>query len=364
MIPYENLGKVNAPWSEELHEVIKDVLDSGWFILGKEVEAFEAEFADFTGMPYCIGVASGLDALVLSLLAADLPPGSEIIVPANAYYASILAIRRAGHIPVLVEPDPNTCNLDPSLIEQSITDKTAGIMPVHLYGKISDMQAIMRIAEKHSLVVVEDCAQAHSAAQFGKQAGTFGDFGAFSFFPTKNLGAIGDAGAVVVKDANLAERLRKLRNYGASKKYYFEYEGYNSRLDELQAAVLRVKLKHLDSLTRHKQSLAALYFQGLNLDALILPDRNKDFTDVHHIFNVRYPKRDQLKKYLSDNEIGTEIHYPLPPYQQKAFKGLFNGSYPISDKIHATTLSLPISYCHKPEQIMKVIDVINQYSGE
>ena len=360
-IIYENLKKVNQPFYDEYKAVFSDCLDTGWYILGDKVREFEAAFAKYCGAKYCVGVASGLDALFLSLKAFDFPPGSEVIVPSNTYIATILSILQAGLVPVLVEPDIQTYNIDPTKIEAKISSRTCAIMPVHLYGKSCKMWEVMEIANRYGLKVIEDCAQAHGASARGKKIGTFGHFGAFSFYPTKNLGALGDAGAVVTDDESLANTLRRLRNYGSEIKYYNQEIGYNSRLDELQAAFLLVKLKKIETITTHKRRLADLYFDGLKND-FILPHRESDFYDVYHIFNVRTKERDRLKAYLLDNRVGTEIHYPVPPHQQQALKNIdFKEAYPLSEEIHRTTLSLPISYSHSEEEIKYVIQVMNQF---
>ncbi|WP_293883759.1 MULTISPECIES: DegT/DnrJ/EryC1/StrS family aminotransferase [unclassified Sphingobacterium] len=362
MIAYESLQQVNRGFMEEYTNAFQNVLHGGWYILGKQVTQFEQSFANYCGVEHCIGVASGLDALVLSLRYFGFNPGDEVIVPANTYIASILAIMQVGLKPVLVEPDINTYNIDPESIESAITARTKAILVVHLYGKMCDMDPILLLAEKYGLKVVEDCAQAHGAIYNGQKAGSFGDFGAFSFYPTKNLGALGDAGAITCKDEKINSSIRTLRNYGSSAKYVFDEVGYNSRLDELQASFLSVKLKYLDDITTHKQKLAAIYRNELKTD-FTLPTLQVGFDDVFHIFAIRHPERDRLKRYLLDNGIGTEIHYPIAPHQQKAMNGiLFGKSYPISEEIHRTILSLPISYGHTEEDISKVVEVMNKFS--
>ena len=362
MIAYENLQQVNKEFMEQYTGAFQKVLHGGWYILGNEVRQFEESFADFCGVKYCIGVASGLDALVLSLRYFGFGPGDEVIVPSNTYIASILAIMQAGLKPVLVEPDLSTYNIDPNKIEAAISKRTRAILVVHLYGKMCDMDPILQLADQYELKVVEDCAQAHGAIYKGRKAGAFGDFGAFSFYPTKNLGALGDAGAITCRDETMEQSVRTLRNYGSSVKYVFDEVGYNSRLDEIQAAFLSVKLRYLDEITVHKQRLAAIYRQGLKAD-FILPAVQDGHVDVYHIFAVRHSHRDRLKKYLLDHGIGTEIHYPIAPHRQKALKGLFPGlDYPISDEIHRTVLSLPISYGHTEDDIFRVVEVMNKFS--
>jgi dTDP-4-amino-4,6-dideoxygalactose transaminase len=360
MIEYENLRKANEPFFGEFKKSFDDLLNSGWFILGNAVKNFENEFAQFNTNKYCVGVANGLDALILSLRALNFERGSEVIVPSNTYIATILSILHCDLKPVLVEPDIRTYNIDPQKIEAAITPKTKAIMIVHLYGKSCEMDTIAALAKKHSLTLIEDCAQSHGAKFKGKMTGTFG-IGAFSFYPTKNLGALGDAGAVTTDDEAFAKQIRMRRNYGSGKKYYNEVVGYNSRLDEVQAGFLSVKLRHLDEITRHKQKLASLYQTGLKSD-FIKPHIHQDYFDVFHIFNVRHPKRDALKEYLVKNEIKTEVHYPVPPHKQKAMAGILeNNEYPISTEIHATTLSLPISFGTTENEVLKVIEVMNKF---
>jgi dTDP-4-amino-4,6-dideoxygalactose transaminase len=359
MIEYENLGKVNQPFFDEFRLAFSKALESGWYILGQNVERFEQEFAAYCGAAHCVGVASGLDALVLSLKAFEFPTGSEVIVPSNTYIATILAIIQSGLKPVLVEPNLTTYNIDPARIEEKITGATVAIMAVHLYGKLCDMEHITQIGSRHGLKVFEDGAQAHGASIRGKKAGTFGDCAAFSFYPTKNLGALGDAGAVITDDADCAAKIRMLRNYGSARKYHNDLVGMNSRLDEIQAAFLSVKLPHLDRINLHKSQLASLYHQGLR-DDFIKPCLQEGFFDIYHIYSIRHERRDELKEYLSQHGIQTEIHYPVPPHRQKALQGMFEMSaYPLADEIHATILSLPISAYHSEEDIEQVIAVMN-----
>lgn len=361
MIEYENLGKLNAPFLHQFREAFERVQNSGWFILGKEVAAFEKEFAEYCGSKSCVGVANGLDALVLALKALDLNQGDEVIVPSNTYIATILAIVQCGLKPVLAEPDVHTYNIDPLNIEKAITPKTRAIMPVHLYGKCCDMKRIMQIAQQHQLKVIEDAAQAHGASQFGVRAGNFGHLAAFSFYPTKNLGALGDAGAVTSSDETLVAKIQMLRNYGSSKKYYNDVVGYNSRLDELQAAILREKLKSLDLINIHKRKLADIYHHRLKSD-FILPVRQENYFDVFHIYNVRHERRDKLRSYLLENSIATEIHYPVAPVDQEAMKGILDHfDCRIAKEIHQTTLSLPISFFHTERDIEKVVDIMNSF---
>jgi len=360
MIEYENLNKVNAPYFEEYKKSFADVLDSGWFVLGKNVEAFESEFANYLGAEHCVGVASGLDALTLSIMALDLDAGSEIIVPSNTYIATIMSILQCGHKPILVEPSIETYNINPELIVKAITAKTKAILVVHLYGKPCEMDTIQQICKERDLFLIEDCAQAHGAEYKGKKVGTFGHLSAFSFYPTKNLGCLGDGGAVVTNNAEYAAKVKMLRNYGSNKKYHNLLLGLNSRLDEVQAAFLRIKLQHLDNINKHKQRLASLYLQGIKGD-YILPQVTSSTTDVYHIFNVRHKKRDLLQQYLLDNGVKTEIHYPIPPHRQPAMKFLHGMDFPISEQIHTTTLSLPISTFHAEEDVDFVVGLLNAF---
>lgn len=362
MIEYENLKKYNQPFFEEYQQKFKNVLENGWFILGKEVSAFETEFADYCKSKYSVGVANGLDALIIALKVLDFPAGSEVIVPSNTYIATILAILNCNLKPVLVEPDITTYNIDPSLIENSITVRTVAVMVVHLYGKCCEMDKIQNICQSKGLKLIEDCAQSHGAKFKDQKAGTFGDFGAFSFYPSKNLGALGDAGSLNMNNESLYNMVKKYRNYGSEKKYYNDVVGMNSRLDEVQAAFLRIKLKYLDKINDHKRSLAVVYNSLLKSD-FIKPALNEDFYDVYHIYNIRHPKRDELKEYLLNNGVQTEIHYPVPPHKQVAMNTLRNDkqSFPIAEEIHATTLSLPISFMHQESDIVKVAEILNKF---
>jgi dTDP-4-amino-4,6-dideoxygalactose transaminase len=361
MVPYENLKRLNEPFEEELRSIFSAVLEKGQYILGPRLELFEQEFASYHSAKYCIGISNGLDAIILALKALSLPPGSEVIVPANTYIATILAVIACDLKPVLVDPDILTYNIDPTKIEQVITSKTKVLLIVHLYGKLCDMDRIMHIKQKHDLYLIEDCAQAHGATYKNKLAGTFGELGAFSFYPTKNLGALGDAGGIICNDEKYKNALMQLRNYGSHRKYYNDIIGYNNRLDEMQAAFLSIKLKRLDEMNRHRNKLAGLYHANLS-SKYILPFNNKDYYDVYHIFNIRFPQRDELQQYLLDKGIGTVIHYPVPPYNQKALTDILKEKYyPVSDEIHNTTLSLPCSFCHTESEIMEVIDVLNNY---
>ena len=360
-IPYENLKNVNSEFELEFKGKFSDFLLSGWCILGKEVENFENEYADYCNAQYCIGVANGLDALVIGLRSLDFPNNSEILVPSNTYIASILAIINAGHTPILVEPNIHTYNLNPALIIEKITPKTKAILVVHLYGQPAEMDKIVEIATKYQLEIIEDCAQAHGAKINDQVVGTFGKIGAHSFYPTKNLGALGDAGAITTNDKVLYEKIKALRNYGSEKKYYNKYLGFNSRLDELQATFLRIKLQKLNQINKHKRHLATLYDEHLTKD-VIKTQVISNCYHVYHIYNVRTKLRDELKKYLFNLGISTEIHYPVSPNLQEGYHHLFkNKSYPIGEEIHKTTLSLPISYSTTKSQVLEVCSAVNSF---
>lgn len=361
MIEYESLAHSNRAYMADLEDAAKRVIRSGWYVLGEEVSAFEDEFAKYLGAKHCVGVANGLDALILAIEALDLPKCSDVLVASNTYIATILAIVRAGHKPVLVEPELETFNMDPSRLAAALTPRTRAVCVTHLFGKTCRMDAIGAFARAHGLKVVEDCAQSHGARLGEKMTGTFGDAGCFSFYPTKNLGAIGDAGAVVTNDDALADRLRHIRNYGSKQKYVNRYIGSNSRLDELQAAVLRVKLRHLDEMTAHKRVLAEIYFAELP-DWVAKPVRRPDEYDVFHIFGIRYLQRDALRQFLLAQGVKTEVHYPIPPHRQEAMKAILSGDYRIADELHQTELSLPISAGHGPEVIQYVCNTISKFN--
>ena len=358
-IPYEDLARLNQPMMRELTAAFELVAAKGWFILGQEVQAFEKEFAAYVGTAECIGVASGLDALLLAIDALDLPPQSEILLASNSYIATIMAVVRAGHRPVLVEPMLDTGGIDPDLLVASITKRTRAICLTHLYGLPCDMRGIMEVANDHRLAVIEDCAQSHGATFDGRKVGTFG-VGAFSFYPTKNLGALGDAGAVTTSDPGIADRIRCLRNYGSRKKYHNELFGYNSRLDELQAALLRVKLRGLDALNARKNEIASMYrrllpsgVKTLRVDSNLVP--------VNHIFPIFLEAREDLRKFLLLRGIGSEVHYPVPPHNQPGMRGILSGSYPRSETLHRTELSLPCSPIHTDADIEAVCAAIGDF---
>ena len=338
------------------------VARSGWYVLGEEVRAFEESFAGYCEAAHCVGVANGLDALQLILQAYDFPEGSEVIVPANTYIASVLSVSFLGLVPVWVEPDAATMLLDPTLIEEKITSKTMAIMPVHLYGRSCNMDSIKVLANKHNLKVITDSAQAHGAKYRGSRAAILGDAAAFSFYPTKNLGALGDAGAVVTSDAALAEKIKHLRNYGSLKKYVNEYQGVNSRLDEIQAAVLNAKLPHLDAENARRRQIARRYLQEIKLPGLTLPPADQADDDVWHLFVVRHPRRGEFVKYLEDNGIQTNIHYPLPIHHQNAYQEYRHLSLPISEQIHREVVSLPLNTVISDEEVTRIIQAVNQFS--
>lgn len=327
----------------EIDAAYQRVMNSGWFILGEELKAFEAEFAEYCHVKYAVGVGNGLDALHLILRALDIGEGDEVIVPSNTFIATWLAVSYAGATPVPVEPDEKTYNIDPNRIEAAITKKTKAIMPVHLYGQPADMDPILEIAVGHHLKVIEDSAQAHGACYKGKRTGGLGDAAGFSFYPGKNLGALGDGGAVTTNDAVLAARVRQLRNYGSKIKYLHEFKGFSSRLDELQAAFLRVKLRKLDEWNERRKVIADMYLKGLAaLSDLTLPYVPDWAEPVWHLFVVRASKRDRLQKYLENQGIQTLIHYPVPPHKQDAYKEMSNLALPVADELHREVISLPI----------------------
>ncbi|EKZ9487295.1 DegT/DnrJ/EryC1/StrS family aminotransferase [Enterobacter hormaechei] len=366
MIQFLDLKKINSNRRDELIEACTRVIDSGWYIMGEELKAFEQEFSDYCGTKYCIGVANGLDALFLVLKAwkelGKLKDGDEVIVQANTYIASILAITNNNLVPVLVEPDSNTFNLNAENIRAAITPKTRAILPVHLYGLISPMDEIMTIAQENNLLVLEDCAQAHGAMLAGKKAGNWGHAAGFSFYPGKNLGALGDAGAITTSNEELAKTLFALRNYGSHVKYENIYQGYNSRLDEMQAAILRVKLADLDNDNAKRLEIAKLYINGITNQSIELPNLYQARNHVWHLFVIRTAERDNFKKYLDENHIQSLIHYPIPPHKQKAYSKLNHLHLEKTEKIHQEVLSLPMDPTMTDEQVKAVIEIVNGYS--
>lgn len=369
MISFLDLKEINASYRSELIEACARVIDSGWYICGQELQQFEKEFAEYCGTRHCIGVANGLDALTLVLRAwkemGKLKEGDEVLVPANTYIASILAITENRLTPVLVEPDEGTYNICPSKAEAAITSKTRAILAVHLYGQLADMPTLLDLAQKHNLLVLEDSAQAHGAAINGRKAGNWGDASGFSFYPGKNLGALGDAGAVTTSDDELAQTLRALRNYGSHKKYENIYKGVNSRLDEIQAAMLRVKLKYLDAETQRRREIAIAYARGISNPELLQPIAKNSTLEslqnhVFHLYVVRAKARDAFQAHLAAAGIQTLIHYPIPPHKQQAYAEWNARAYPLTEVIHQEVLSLPISPVMTDDQVEAVIAACNR----
>ncbi|MBL4796444.1 MAG: DegT/DnrJ/EryC1/StrS family aminotransferase [Oleispira sp.] len=365
MISFLDLQKINAQYRDETIAACTRVIDSGWYINGSELEQFEARFANYCGAEHAVGVGNGLDALILTLRAwkelGKLKGGDEVIVPSNTYIASILAISANDLTPVLVEPDPSTYNLTAVGITKAITEKTKVILPVHLYGRISPMDEIMSIAEKFGLLVLEDCAQAHGAELKGKKAGSWGDAGAFSFYPGKNLGALGDGGAVTTSNAELADVIRTLGNYGSRKKYENDIKGVNSRLDEMQAAILSVKLKYLNKDTLRRQEIASRYLQEIDQKLIVLPEAGDVSEHVWHLFVIKTKDRLRLQNYLLNKGVQTLIHYPQPPHKQKAYSEWGGVDLPIAEQIHNEVLSLPISPVMTNDDVAIVIQALNDY---
>ena len=369
MIKFLDLQQLNLGYQEQFQEKMKLVLDKGWFILGDEVKTFESNFADYCGSNHCIGVGNGFDALVLIfrgyIQLGKLQKGDQVIVPANTYIASILAILQADLVPVLVEPKLETYNINPDLIQGKITSQTKAILAVHLYGQLAEMEAIIAIAKQNNLLVIEDAAQSHGAVSNHRKAGNLADAAAFSFYPGKNLGALGDAGAITTNDVALAKVIFAMRNYGSEQKYHNEYIGINSRLDELQAAFLNVKLPNLDKENNTRQAIAKRYLAEIKNEKIILPTWDLSGNHVFHLFVVRTSERDRLQSYLKQNNIETLIHYPIAPHKQKAFASETSGwsslSYPITEKIHQEVVSLPISPVMTNEEVDNIINILNQY---
>ena len=369
MIPFLDLKTINQQYRAELIEACTRVLDSGWYIGGQELEKFEQHFAQYCGAEFAIGVANGLDALILTLRAwkelGKLQDGDEVIVPANTYIASILAITANNLTPVLVEPDEQSLNISPAAIQAAITAKTKVILPVHLYGQLADMPSILQIAQQYNLLVLEDSAQAHGAQIDGKKAGSWGDASGFSFYPGKNLGALGDAGAITTNDAELAQTLKALRNYGSHEKYKNLFSGVNSRLDEIQAAILDVKLKYLDQEMEKRRQIASLYLNQIQNPYIGLPliqvDASANLQHVWHLFVIQSEYREELQNYLKDNGVQTLIHYPIPPHKQQAYQAWNDLSFPITERIHAQVLSLPMGPTQTEEETLKVIELCNAF---
>lgn len=363
MIKFLDLYKINERLRKEINDKIAQVLDKGWYLLGKETENFEQNFAKYCGVKHCIGVANGLESLNLIIRGYGFAQGDEIIVPANTYIASILAISENGCTPILVEPDINTYNINPDLIEKKITSKTKAIMVVHLYGQAVQMQKIWALAQKYNLKIIEDSAQAHGAKYQNKRVGSLGDASGFSFYPGKNLGCVGDGGCVTTNDDELAQKIKALRNYGSHKKYHNVFIGMNSRLDEIQAGILDIKLKFLDEDNQKRKEIAKYYRKNIKNSSIILPNVYAEDAHVWHLFVVRTKQRDNFQKYLLDNEIQTIIHYPIPPHKQECYKLWNNLSYPITEEIHKSVLSLPISPVMSDDEVRKVVEVVNEYKA-
>lgn len=362
-VPFVSFLPMEKELDSELRDSFERVLKRSWYIGGQEDKAFEDSFAHYCGTKFCVGVGNGLDALMLALKALGIGNGDEVIVPSNTYIATALAVTYVGAIPIFVEPDINTFNIDPSRIESALTEKTKAIIPVHLYGQPCDMDSIMSIAEKYGLYVIEDCAQAHGATFKGKKVGSFGEVAGFSFYPGKNLGALGDAGAVVTNDKALADKIRSLGNYGSDYKYHHIYKGNNSRLDELQAAFLSAKLPLLEKMNENRRRIADLYSSGIKNPRIILPSVLEDCVPVWHIYGIRCENRDDLEDFLKDRGIGTNKHYPIPMHMQECYKDLNlpEGTLPIAEEISRTELSLPLYYGMTDEQIEYVIDSVNAF---
>lgn len=361
MIKFLDLKKINNRYREEIASRIKDILDKGWYLQGEENENFTKNFANFCGTKFALGVANGLDALNLIIKAYGFGNGDEIIVPANTYIATILAISENGCIPILVEPDIKTYNINPDSIEEKITTKTKAIMVVHLYGQAVQMEKIWKLAKKYNLKIIEDSAQAHGAIYQENRTGNLGDASGFSFYPGKNLGCMGDGGAVTTNDEELFNKIKAIANYGSDRKYHHIYKGVNSRLDEIQAAVLDVKLKHLDSDNNKRREISKYYRENIKNSKIILPETYDEKSHVWHIFAVRTQNRDEFQKYLTEKGIQTIIHYPTPPHKQGAYKEWNNLSFPITEEIHNTILSLPISPVMTDSEIEKVVEVVNEF---
>lgn len=365
MVKFLDLQKVTSKYADEIHEAVNRVVDSGWYLQGQENASFERHYSDYIGTKYAVGVANGLDALIWILRGyielGVMKPRDEVIVPANTYIATILAITENGLKPVLVEPNINTYQIDDRLIEKAVTPRTKAVMIVHLYGCCAYTEKIGEICKKYNLKLLEDNAQAHGCVFNGRRTGSLGDAAAHSFYPGKNLGALGDAGAVTTNDKELADTIRALANYGSAKKYVFRYIGRNSRLDEIQAAVLDVKLRHLDEDNALRRQVARYYMEHIKHPDIILPEVENWDRHVFHIFPIRSSRREELQKYLSENGIQTIIHYPIPPHKQECYKDWNSLSFPITEKIHAEELSLPMSPVMEEEEIRTVVDTINRW---
>lgn len=364
-IPFSSFKYLEKELKNDLYSSFSRVFNKSWYIMGNEVKSFENRFAKYCESKYCVGCGNGLEALILALMALDIKQGDEVIVPANTFVASVLAVSFVGAKPILVDVDLDSYTIDTNQIEKVITSKTRAIMPVHLYGQACDMESIMKISKKYHLYVIEDCAQAHGATYKGKRVGTFGDIACFSFYPGKNLGALGDAGAVITNNEKFASKVRMLSNYGSKEKYHHVYKGFNSRLDELQAAFLNNKLRILNNINKDRNEIAQKYIKGINNKNIILPKISKNCNHVWHIFAIRCNKRDKLQKYLLENGIETNIHYPIPIHLQKCYKdlGYRKGQFVNSELISKEELSLPMFYGMKDKDINYVINKINSFKG-
>ncbi|OZM56416.1 aminotransferase [Lottiidibacillus patelloidae] len=361
-IEFNVLDRQYKMYEKEYNDAAIRVLNSAWYTLGNEVEKFEDKYAEFCGSKYCVGLNSGLDALILAFRALGIGEGDEVIVQANTYIASVIGITENGATPVFVEPD-KYYNIDVDKIEDAITSKTKAILPVHLYGQACNMRKIKELAEKYNLYLVEDCAQSHGARFEGQITGTFGDIGCFSFYPTKNLGAFGDSGAIITDDPTLAEKIRMMRNYGSKVKYRNEIEGVNSRLDEIQAALLSVKLKYFNELTEDRIRIARRYHTSINNNKVLLPEKLENAEHVYHLFVIQCSMRDRLQEYLFDNGIKTQIHYPIPPHMAECYSklGYNEGDLPTTEKYSNELLSLPLYNGMKNEEIDYVVDILNKF---
>ena len=364
MIPFLDLNQINAPYLADIESAAIRVIKSGWYILGNELNTFEKAFANYCGATHCVGVANGLDAITLILKAYDFPKGSEVIVAANTYIASVLPLSFLDLKPVFVEPDINTMLLDPQLIEQKITSNTKAILTVDLYGRSCEMEPILELARRYNLKVITDAAQAHGAGYQGARTGSIADATAFSFYPTKNLGALGDAGAVTTSDPELAEKIKYLRNYGSVQRYKNDFKGVNSRLDEIQAAILSVKLLNLENDNTRRREIAGRYLREIDLAGIILPPADRVQEDAWHLFVVRYPNRSALADYLELKGIQTNIHYPLPIHHQQAYIELSHLDLPITKQIHEQVLSIPLNPVLTDEEVTYIIQTVNQFDSQ
>lgn len=365
-IPFFDLKRINNRYAGKLEDALKRVLHSGWYILGAEKEQFEKDFTQYCGTSYCIGLGNGLDAIRLILSGyrelGILKEGDEVILPANTFIATALAVSQSGLTPVLTDCDINTYNIDPTLIEEKINDKTKAILAVHLYGQVAPMEELAKIAEKHKLLLIEDAAQAHGGIYKGKRVGNLSHAAAFSFYPVKNMGALGDAGAVTTNDEQLYKAIRSLSNYGSNEKYIHEHKGLNSRLDEIQAAILSIKLKYLDEENKERQEIAAFYSSKIRNKAIYLPVITSIENHVFHQYVIRCKTRDRLQEYLFDNGIQTQIHYPIPIHKQQAYSEMNELIFPVSEKVQKEILSIPLFPSMKDDEQARVVEIMNQYT--